>query len=81
MAIFCEPSLILSLHCSIKALESCVWTFAHFNHTAIRDLSVSACLGVAPWIFLGFICKAMEQEMRLVCSSGAGLEDVDVKKP
>ncbi len=47
------------------------WTFAHSNHTAIMAISAT------PYLVLvqlpGAICKAAEQEMRLVCPS---LEDV-----
>lgn len=47
------------------------WTFAHSNHTAIMAISASPSLVLVQ--LPGAICKAAEQEMRLVCPS---LEDV-----
>lgn len=41
------------------------WTFARSNHTAI--MAISACPSLVLVQVPGVICKAAEQEMRLVC--------------
>lgn len=50
------------------------WTFAHANHAAIIAISASLYLDLVQ--LPGAICKAAEQEMRLVRGSLASPEDV-----